>query len=181
MYHRQRGNFVFSQCYLQRSSPPWRSQQMTIKVIKDLVFQIVLVHLDSFSAFATHSCHPQQSEMGTRKPFYLYFAFLGLWQQDSCIFLTIILDRFSSFHINKYKYELRYLYHENVAAIRTVYNSFLLIATFYTQGIHLYPTHRDVIQEHTATQWGEYTIQEALHSFTKFIFENRNPLTKFWK
>lgn len=101
---------------------------MTIKVIEDLVFQIVLVHLYSFSAFATHSCHPQQSEMGTGKPFCLYFAFLGLCRISlatrhctisSCIFLSIILDRFSSFHTNKYKYVLRYLYHENVAAIRS--------------------------------------------------------------
>lgn len=66
--------------------------------------------------------------MGTRKPFYLYFAFLGLCRISlatrhctisSCIFLTISLDRFSGFHINKYKYELRYLYHENVAAVRS--------------------------------------------------------------
>lgn len=51
---------------------------MTLEVTGDFYFQIVLVHICSFSAFATHSC-PQLSEMGTGKTFfYLCFAFLGL-------------------------------------------------------------------------------------------------------
>lgn len=50
---------------------------MIMKVTGDFFFQVVLVHICSFSAFATHS-RTQQSKMGTGKTFsYLCFAFLG--------------------------------------------------------------------------------------------------------
>lgn len=42
----------------------------------DFFFQIILVHICSFSAFVSLSCL-QQSEMGTGKNLYLCFAFLG--------------------------------------------------------------------------------------------------------
>lgn len=50
---------------------------MTMEVTGDFFFQIVLVHICSFSAFAI-LLYSQQSEMGNGKTFfYICFAFLG--------------------------------------------------------------------------------------------------------
>lgn len=66
-----------SQCYLCWSSAPWRPYQRATEVAGHFFFQIILVHICSFFAFASLSCL-QQSEMGTGKNFYLRFAFFGI-------------------------------------------------------------------------------------------------------
>lgn len=68
---------MVSQCYLCWSSAPWRPHQRAMEFTGDFSFQIILVHICSFSTFASPSCL-QQSEMGTGKNFCLRFAFLGI-------------------------------------------------------------------------------------------------------
>lgn len=150
---------MFSQCYLCWSSAPWRPYQMTMDITGDFFFQIVLVHICSFSSFAILLC-PQQSEMGSGKTlFCLHFAFLRLCKislkWDTALYPAVFssLLAWTEFLVSTQVYTYISISIKSfccyICYTEQLTTGSHLMRNFYRQSTHLCPICQSLAWEHT--------------------------------